>query len=235
MRTAGNYPTHPLTVNVADLVPERSAAWTLGRRLAWTWRGNPNHQRLGGARRRYKLEHELDEHLVLLEAFDRQGELVALPKRHKRDGSRTKLEPWRLLYERVAGAAAGLLAYRQQIGECVRWLRENAPAVAGWGMRQSASRAKEKPEATRYYLPRREWIAAEAWLRVAKRLASLLRALDAWWLSLIPVPRSPALRPKAEEQGSTARATGEAGTRYRDQSVAAVVAIAERCQLRFGM
>jgi len=214
----GTYQVHPLTVNLADLVPERSAAWPLDRRLAWAREENPNHEHGRGSKRRSAHEHELDEHLALLEAFDAQGQLVQLPRRHKRDARRTALEPWRLLYERVERASAGLLAYRQQIGECMRWLQANAPAAAGWGMRQSARRARDKGAATRYWLPRAEWAAFYAWRRVARRLAALVRALDAWWFCLIPVPRSPAPRPKAEEQGSTARATGEAGARYRDQS-----------------
>lgn len=218
MRTAGTYQPHPLTVNLAEMVPDRSAAWPLARRLAWARDENPAHATGRGSRRRSAHEHELDDHLALLDACDVQGALVTLPRRYKRDGRRTAVEPWRLLYERVDGPAPAVLAYRQQIGECVRWLRDNAPAVAGWGMPQSARRARDKAPATRYWLPRAEWAAFYAWRRVARLLASLLRALDAWWFCLIPVPRSPAPRPKAEEQGSTARPTGEAGTRYRDQS-----------------
>jgi hypothetical protein len=205
------YPDDLTAVNLYELLPETRAPWSLAERLAWTRQNNPRHTSGAGARRRSCYEHQVDEHLALLRACDQQGATYTR-------GRRSTLRPWELLHAPLAGRARAIEAYRAQLLPLIAWTRANHPRRVGWALPQSRPRAAALPTATEYYLPRASWRAFLAWRRVIRRLERLLQVLHTWWGSLIPAPRSASPRPLAEETRSEHGASGQPGTRYRDQS-----------------
>lgn len=208
------------------------SSWTLDRALDWTRTRNPRTSSGAGARRRAAYEHQVDDHLALLSACDRQGVVVAVDRSARLRTGRAALraarasaaeltihtlEPWALLHTTPASSPAGLRALIARALMLVAWCRAYDPARAGWA-RATVRARTGRDTATSVYLPRGSWRAFVAWRRVVRALVALLIRIATWASRLIPLRRPAAPRPKAEEQQDAGRSRERSDrTTYRDQ------------------
>lgn len=207
------YPTAAVADNLLDPLSIPTSTWSTRRRLRWTRDDNPRHGSGRGARRRSAYEHQLDELLLLVAALDDPSATVLVGRHRCRARRRQfitpdvpmecrckvrQLRPWELLYSDLQGRSRVIAAYRRRMGPLAQWLRDNHPRV-GWAEPMPKRRARAVAEATGWYLRAACWSLFHAYRRVARVLVELLRTLDRWWWSLLPVPRRSA--PTAKPEG----------------------------------
>lgn len=216
------YPTAPVADNLLDPLTIPAASWSTRRRLTWTRDDNPRAGSGRGARRRSCMEHQLDEHTLLVAALEAPSGAV-LVGRHRCRARRgqwitpvveagcrckvRKLYPWVLLYSALDGRRLVVDAYRAKLERLAAWLRANHPRH-GWAEPLSATRRKRLENGTSWYLRAACWPLFYAWRRVVRAFVGMLLTLDRWWWSLLPVPRrsAPARNEQVPNYAPSARA-----------------------------
>jgi len=226
----GAYRTAVLEGNLLDPLVIPAAAWSIERRLSWSRGDNPGHNSGRGSARRSRYEHQLDEHLLLLRAADDPSGAVLIGRHHCRArrgqwitpveemACRCKtrqVHPWLLLYSALEGRRLVVDAYRAKLLTLLRWLRDNHPR-AGWGEPMSKTRRARVKGATDWYLRAAAWPLFYAWRRVVTIFVEMLRTLDRWWFSLLPVPRSSSPARNEQETRSAPSSRAEQRSKASD-------------------